>query len=101
MSIKLDDLLKDSKAKFDETLKKSIITKDSDKDKSLSSSQLDAKIEKLQEALNKRESKFVKLSKEVLSSKDEIVQCLIKNNERPLNCWDEVKKFEKLVNEIK
>lgn len=82
-------------------MKNSIITKDSEKDKLLSNSQLDTKIEKLQEALNKRESKFVKLSKEVLNSKEEISQCLIKNKEKPLNCWDEVKKFEKLVNEIK
>ncbi len=81
-------------------MKNSILTKDSEKDKSLSSTQLDDKISKLQADLNKRESKFVKLSKEVINSKKEVVQCLIKNKDKPLNCWDEVKNFEKLVNGI-
>jgi len=82
-------------------LKNSIITKDTTKDEAISSTKLDSKISKLQEDLNKRESKFIKISNDVIKSKDEIVQCLTKNKEKPLNCWDEVKNFEKLVNEIK
>lgn len=82
-------------------MKNSIITKDTTKDEAISSTKLDSKISKLQEDLNKRESKFIKISNDVIKSKDEIVQCLTKNKEKPLNCWDEVKNFEKLVNEIK
>lgn len=82
-------------------MKNSIISEDSEKDELLSNRQLDSKIAKLQADLDKRESKFIKLSKEVVNSKKEVVQCLIKNKDKPLNCWDEVKSFEKLVNEIK
>lgn len=100
VSKKLDRIAKEASEKFDQTIKDSLLTKDSEKDKTISSQLLDGKLTKLQQDLEKRESKFVKVPEEVTKTKSEIVECLIKNKERPLNCWDEVKKFEKLVNQI-
>ncbi|CCH41373.1 hypothetical protein BN7_912 [Wickerhamomyces ciferrii] len=98
---KLDVLLKDSQLKFDETLKNSILNKDLEKDSNLSTSKIDEKISILQKNLNNKESKFIKLSDELIKSKESVSSCLIQNKEKPLNCWDEVKNFEKLVNELK
>jgi altered-inheritance-of-mitochondria protein 13 len=100
VSEKLDTLAKKSNEFFDTTLKKSLLTKDTEEDKDLSSVQLNDKISQLSKVLESKNDKFLQLNDDVLKSKKEIVSCLIKNNKRPLNCWDEVKNFEKLVNEL-
>lgn len=95
---KLDKLQKESDEFFQLKLSKALL--DKDEDPSISSSQINDKISELSKILDSKNSKFLKLNDNVLNSKSEIVNCLIKNKSKPLNCWDEVKNFEKLVNEL-
>lgn len=98
VSKRLDILSKESNEHFDKTLASALLTKDDNEN--VSSKKLNDKIIKLNKELKERESKFFKLSDDVLKSKKSIVSCLKQNQDRPLNCWDEVKNFEKLVNEL-
>lgn len=93
-------MTKESQEKFDKELKSAVLTKDTDKDKSLSSKDIATRLEKFQESLSKRQSKIFKITDEVAKAKDDVAQCLLTNKKQPLNCWDEVAKFEQLVAQI-
>lgn len=96
---RLDELSTKSNELFDKTLRSSVVTEDDTPD--LTSSKLNSKIDELAKKINDKKEKFVQLNDEILDQKKEIVSCLIKNKNRPLNCWEEVKNFEKLVNNLK
>ena len=96
----LDSLTKESDSIFNFTLKNSLLQKDTDQDKDISSVEINNKINKLSKVLESKNDKFLKLTDDVIDQKKEIVNCLIKNSKQPLNCWDEVKNFEKLVNDL-
>jgi chemotaxis methyl-accepting protein methylase len=100
VSKRLDQLTKEAQEKFDKTVKDAIVKEDTEKDKHLSSSTLSQKISEFQEDLEKRQTKFFQATEEVQKAKQDVVQCLTNNKDKPLNCWDEVKGFEKLVSQI-
>lgn len=99
VSKRLDALSSKVNQEFQDNLKKSL--KAEDEDENLSFSKINSELIKLNEKLTTKESSFLKLSDEVVKAKQEIVKCLKDNQGRPLNCWDEVKNFEKFVNELK
>ncbi|KAH3683074.1 hypothetical protein WICPIJ_005947 [Wickerhamomyces pijperi] len=99
VSKRLDALSAKVDAEFQNNLKKSLKTED--EDENVSFSKINAGLIELNEKLTNKESSFLKLSEGVIAAKQEVVKCLQDNKGRPLNCWDEVKNFEKFVNELK
>lgn len=100
VSKKLEQLSEEAQKKFESTVKGATLTKDSEKDQHISSADLTEKLAKFQGELEKKQSKFFKVTEELQRAKSDVVKCLITNKETPLNCWDEVKSFEKLVSQI-
>lgn len=100
MGKRLDQLTKEAEDKFNKTLKEAVVSKDSTEDAHLSSSVLSEKLTTFQKNLEEREAKFFTVTDELKQAKSDIVNCLVNNKDKPLNCWDEVKSFEKLVSQI-
>ncbi|ODQ78661.1 hypothetical protein BABINDRAFT_8910 [Babjeviella inositovora NRRL Y-12698] len=83
---------------FEGQLTSALLTKDENND--ASSSALSEKLSKLTEKLQEAKFSAVGPSKTVLSAKQSVIQCLQDNKGKPLNCWDEVESFKKLVAEF-
>lgn len=56
-------------------------------------------VEALRERLDKRKQ-LRELPASVEKSRSEVVQCLIANDRRPLNCWKEVESFKEEVRRL-
>lgn len=92
---------KESLAKLDKTLADSLLKEDTEKDSNLSHKSIDEKIAKLSNILNEKNSNFLTLSDDLIKSKEQVKTCLLDNKKHPLNCWEEVENFQKLVNSLK
>lgn len=104
VSDRLSELEEETLKKFENKLDNSLLTdennsKDKDSSSSQSSSLLNEKIAKLNEKLdNLQERNNIKHSK---FSNDpvrtDLTKCLLENKGKPLNCYEQIEKFKKLV----
>ena len=66
-----------------------------------SSSKLDEKLneltKKLEEINSHRHFQTPGIDEQVVQNKSLVISCLKKNKGRPLNCWEEVENFKKIV----
>lgn len=100
VSDRLSELEEDTLKKFENKLESSLLKGDSsDADSSLSSAALEEKIEQLNKKLrlfqdkdNAQSEKFSKNETRVALHK-----CLLENKGKPLNCYEEIEQFKKLV----
>lgn len=102
VSSKLSDLESDALKEFESKLGSSILPDDlsSEKD-SLSTKAVNEKVEQLNNRLAKlKESHKSRSTEEVVAVKKTLVECLLKNKEKSLNCFDEVQQFKKAVLDI-
>lgn len=84
---------------FEDHLKLSLILSEIEPEP-LTSSSLDDKIQKIDEKLTKLQS----IQKDILDDngkkiREDLLNCLIDNKGKPLNCYDYIKQFNKVVNQ--
>ncbi|CDO91988.1 unnamed protein product [Kluyveromyces dobzhanskii CBS 2104] len=102
VSAKLADLESEALKEFETKLRSSILPDDSktESDK-LSATLVNDKVDQLKNRLSKlQESHKSKSTENITKSKKTLTECLLKNKEKPLNCYDEVEQFKKSVLEI-
>ena len=88
--------------KFEDKLNSSLLLVDTAEDKLLSSRAVDEKIDGLQLKLDlfksireEKEARFARFEKDGL--KEKLVQCLLDNKGKPLNCYDYIEHFKHAV----
>ncbi|KAK5959468.1 Mic19p PWA37_003426 [Arxiozyma heterogenica] len=96
---RLIQLEKETLKNFEEHLKTSLILSEIEPEP-LTSGSLDNKIQKLEEKLKKLQS----TQQDVLDDngkkiREELLNCLIDNKGKPLNCYDYIQQFNKVVNQ--
>lgn len=98
VSDRLSELEEDTLKKFENKLESSLLKSDGD-DSKLSSAALNEKIEQLNQKLGLFQemdtAQSAKYSKD--KTKESVVKCLLENKGKPLNCYEEIEKFKKLV----
>lgn len=68
---------------------------------SLSVLATDEKLSKLTEKIQKNVGDSeIHVSREVTKARESVIKCLTSNQGKPLNCWEEVEQFKKLVKDI-
>lgn len=104
VSAKLADLEAEALKEFESKLSSSTLPDDSNSNSStntLSTALVNEKVEQLKNRLAKlEESHKAKSTESVVATKNSLTECLLKNKEKPLNCYDEVEQFKKAVMEI-
>lgn len=59
------------------------------------------KISKLKKLLRESEKSFqVQLNADIEATRQSVISCFMENQGKPLNCWEEVEQFKKLVHSI-
>ncbi|KAH3671452.1 hypothetical protein WICMUC_004633 [Wickerhamomyces mucosus] len=101
VSNKIDLLSNKINSEFQSNLLNSFNNNDQEEQDDTSYSKINHKIQNLQDQIITKDLKIFKINDEIIQSKQEIVNCLLNNKDKPLNCWDEVKNFEKFVNQLK
>lgn len=104
VSAKLADLEAEALKEFESKLSSSTLPDDFNSNSStntLSTALVNEKVEQLKNRLAKlEESHKAKSTESVVATKKSLTECLLKNKEKPLNCYDEVEQFKKAVMEI-
>lgn len=95
---KLTKLQAEKSSHLAEELKSKILT--SDDSKLGSSKELNDKLTKLTEDLNKINSLKPAKSPALAEAELKLTQCLITNKTKPLNCWDEMSTFKTLARDF-
>lgn len=99
VSDRLSELEEETLKKFENKLESSLLQNDNGEESGISSKALNEKIEKLNEKLdsfqNMDKSKSSKFSNNPI--KKELRKCLLENKGRPLNCYEQIENFKKLV----
>lgn len=93
VSEELSKLRDEGKAALKEALEKLPAPKDDGKDDSIS---IKSKLDDLRAKLEQAPAP-VQLSSEAKKARESLVKCFTDNKDRPLNCWDEVEAFKKVV----
>lgn len=96
---RLVQLEKETLKNFENHLKASLILSESEPEP-LTSSSLDNNIQKIEEKLEKLQS----MQQDILDDsgkkiREELLNCLIDNKGKPLNCYDYIQQFNKAVNQ--
>lgn len=96
---RLIQLEKETLKNFEDHLKTSLILSEIEPEP-LTSGSLDNKIQKLEEKLEKLQS----MQQDILGDngkkiREELLNCLIDNKGKPLNCYDYIQQFNKVVNQ--
>ncbi|CAH03057.1 Mic19p [Kluyveromyces lactis] len=102
VSAKLSDLESEALKEFETKLQSSILPDDSKSaGDALSTKLVNEKVDQLKVRLSKlQEAHKAKSTDKVTATKKTLTECLLKNKEKPLNCYDEVDQFKKAVLEI-
>lgn len=101
VSDRLSELEEDTLKKFENKLESSLLKNAASEgdDSSLSSNALNEKIEKLNKKLQifqeRDDAQSVKFSKD--KTRSALHKCLLENKGKPLNCYQEMEQFKKLV----
>lgn len=84
---------------FEDKLNTSLLSDNGHSEQELSSKGLSDKVTSLNERLNSlKEAQTRKLSnEEIKTSKEVLVKCLIENEGKPLNCFEEIQAFKKIA----
>lgn len=96
---KLSQLEENTLKKFEDKLNTSLLSDSAESDKELSSKALNEKVSTLSDRLAKlQEVRSSKVNEEKTKEiKTALTKCLVENKGKPLNCYEEVQNFKKLV----
>lgn len=98
VSSELKKLEDDAVKRFQQTTGDALLKDDGDK---LSVNSLNEKVSNLKKLLHESAKlSQVELSADIKTARQSVISCLKDNEGRPLNCWDEVEQFKKLVHSI-
>lgn len=98
VSERLVELEVETLKKFEDKLNTSLLTDISESNNELSSKGLSEKIDKLNERLCRlKQAQEAKTTDELKNLESSLVNCLLQHNDKPLNCYEEIQKFKKMV----
>lgn len=101
VSGRLSELERDVLLEFETKLGKSILPEMGEDKEEISGVIVKEKVEKLEERLKKVEQAHkVRNGESVGSARQILTECLLKNKEKALNCYEEVEQFKKAVFEV-
>lgn len=95
----LSKIQNDKSNSLKEELKSKILQHD-DESKLSSSKELNEKLIKITNDLNKINSSKPEKTTALVDAELKLTQCLIKNKTKPLNCWDEMSNFKSLAKDF-
>lgn len=93
---KLDSLLKSKAEALDKTIEQNLIRCD-DGSKFQGSPEIGAKLDSIYKTLQQSAEAKIAKPDALVDAEKSVTNCLLKNQGRPLNCWDEVQAFKKIA----
>ncbi|GMM30938.1 Mic19 protein [Martiniozyma asiatica (nom. inval.)] len=96
VSSRLSKLSGEKTQELDDKIKSLILTSDSSS-KFAGSKELNEKLDSTEALLAKIRTSIPTKSDSIKSAEENVTKCLLNNKGYPLNCWDEVTAFKKLV----